>query len=115
MKHKEVVCLINKVVICDEARFDYEEIVAKRIMPATMMKREIEYSFLHTAPDGSYFYKKYFDEEIGKMLILFFRRGYRYARMQLWKMVGICEEEDFSEELDLRGSIKNWLDTHFAV
>ena len=107
--------LINKVLISNEAIFDYEEIVGKGIMPKAEYRKELEEYFAHVTPIDYYLIKKYFDENLGKMLLLFFRRGMNFSSMQLWLLAGICDSSDYSEDIEEKGLIKNWLDNYIVA
>jgi len=45
------------------------------------------------------------------MLLLFFYKGERFGAMQMWKLAGICYEEDYSENLEDCGQIRVWLNS----
>lgn len=107
--------VINKVHITDEARFDFEEVIACRPMPIATYKKDLEEYFKHVAPFESYFTKKIYDEDICKMLLLFFRKGKLIRTMQIWLLAGICDISDYDEVLEDSGLIKNWLDSRIAA
>ncbi len=83
---------INKVVITEEAEFDYEVILGLP-MPKADIKEACE-NYIESRYDGGrtlwgYYYKwKYYDETAGKMLLLFFIRGRSSERCKC----GICAE-----------------------
>ena len=107
--------MINKVLITKEARFDFEEIVARKIMPAGFYKRELEEYFRNVCPFERYFACKFYDEDIGKMLLLFFRKGMAFRTMQLWLLSGICDVNDYNQTLEDKGLIKIRLDNYIVA
>lgn len=107
--------MINKVHISKEARFDFEEIIARKTMPISEYKKEIEEYFKYIEPKDRYFKKKIYQEDIDKMLWLFFRKGQRIRTMQIWILVGICDISDYNENLEEIGLIKNWLDNYIVA
>lgn len=102
--------VINKVIISDEAIADYADIVGGE-MPKTDIKHLTEEYIdnLTRRFYGYYFRIKYLDEKTDKMLTLFFYKGQKIGKMQMWDLVGICEECDWSEELEESGQIRAWL------
>lgn len=125
---------IAKVVVTEEARFDYESLFAIRygkwertmewvkahfndpeiiapVMPIADIKMESEmYIELHpTIKYKHYFRAKYYDEKQDKMLMLFFYKGKKIGLMQMWDLKGICLADSWSEELEDSGVIRNWL------
>jgi hypothetical protein len=106
--------VFHKVHISKEARFDYEEIVVGASMPAAIIKKELEEYFSYVKPVESYFTIKLYDEQIQKMLLLFFRKGIKFKCMQIWILAGICDIDDYNQALEERGLIKNWLDALVA-
>lgn len=111
--------VINKVVITDEAIFDYEELAAGQSMPKADIKSESE-TYIENMQKcgrllrGYYFRAKYFDESMGKMLMLFFYKGIKLGSMQMWKLSGICEANDWTKELEDDGLIRVWLNSKIA-
>lgn len=109
--------MINKIMITNEARFDYEEIVCKKkhSMPTNQYKYDIEEHFDNFFPIENYFSKKYYDEKIEILLLLFFRKGMKFGPIQTWVLVGICDSKDYSEDIEEKGLIKNWLDNYIVA
>lgn len=105
--------MINKIKITGEAQFDYEEIVARHRFP-NLFKQDLEEYITHKNPTATYFYAKYYDETTSSMLLLFFRKGMSFRGMQIWTLVGICDQNDYSEDIEECGLIKNWLDQTIA-
>lgn len=106
--------MINKVVITEEAKFDYEEVVARQPIPKTTIKNECELYIDNLQKGGRllygyYFRAKYYDENSDKMLMLFFYKGERFGKMQTWELSGICEAADWTDDLEDDGLIRNWL------
>lgn len=105
---------INKVVISDEAQFDYQTLFGKK-MPKTDIKHETE-EYLENIISARgfwqrYFRAKYYDDGVSRMLVLFFDRGMKFGKMQMWELKGICEENDWNELLEEFGVIRAWLNT----
>ncbi|MFI3165317.1 MAG: hypothetical protein R3Y45_03465 [Bacillota bacterium] len=105
--------LIHKVIITAEARFDYEEVMEIGELPKDDIKNLIEdYLSLKDGEyqdcDVKYFSVKYLDESVGKYLKLFLYKGERFKSMQMWRLVGICRDKDWNEELEDCGQIRNW-------
>lgn len=102
--------VINKIVITDEARFDYESLFGLPI-PRADMKGECEKYIDNISGRnvGYYIRAKYYDETIDEMLMLFFYKGKAVSRMQMWGLAGICRADDWSEEMEEDGLIRHWL------
>lgn len=111
--------VINKVVITDEAIFDYEEITFGLPMPKADIKSESE-TYMENMQKSSrllcgyYFRAKYYDEAIDKMLMLFFYKGIKLGSMQMWKLSGICEADDWTREAEEVGQIRVWLNSRLV-
>ncbi len=56
-----------------------------------------------------YFRTKYLDETPTKMLMLFFYKGKRFGKMQLWELSGVCRADEWTREAEDDGQIKLWL------
>ncbi len=107
--------VINKVVITEEAAFDYESAYALPI-PKADIKSECEAYIEERIKSGRllgryYFRAKYLDEATDKMLLLFFYKGQKFGRMQMWELKGICEADDWSERMEEEGQVRLWLKT----
>lgn len=107
---------INKVVFTAEAICDYEEEMRLGALPKKDIKRETEEYLAYTELAGKliccrYFRINYFDEGSDKMLMLFFYKGATLGNMQMWRLSGICLAEDWNEELEDDGLVRNWLVT----
>lgn len=104
--------VINKVVITAEAEFDYESEFGLRL-PKIDIKRETEEYISGSLSrfSGYYFRIKYLDEATDRMLMLFVYKGVVLGCMQLWEIRGICPAEDWTEELEEDGQIREWLET----
>jgi len=106
---------INKVVITEEAQFDYESLVGLPLQK-TLIKNETE-TYIELMQKsgrllyGYYFRAKFYDEQSDRILLLFFYKGERFGAMQMWKLVGICYEEDYTENLEDCGQIRVWLNS----
>ena len=104
--------VINKVLITAEARVDYESEFS-RPLPTADIKRETEEYINNKTVRfyGYYFRVKYYDEATERMLMLFFYKGERFGCMQMWELSGVCPAEEWTEELEQDGQIRNWLKT----
>ena len=104
--------VINKVVITAEAEFDYESEFGQRL-PKNEIKQETELYISGSLSrfSGYYFRIKYLDEATDRMLMLFVYKGVVFGSMQLWEIRGICPAEDWTEELEEDGQIREWLDS----
>lgn len=127
---------IAKVVITDEAKYDYECLFAIPLysdckgkdmewwrehfedveylspkMPIAEIKAESEdYIEIHPNVKYRYYFRaKYYDESQDKMLMLFFYKGKKIGPMQLWELKGLCLASDWTEEFEEKGLIRNWL------
>ena len=107
--------VINKIVITDEARFDYESLFGLPI-PRADMKGECEKYIDNISGQniGYYIRAKYYDETIDEMLMLFFYKGKDISKMQMWELAGICRADDWSEEMEEDGIIRHWLKSSFT-
>lgn len=107
---------INKVVFTAESIFDYTECMNFGKLPKADIKKEVE-EYLKTLESEKsllncrYLRLKYFDELSNNMLFLFFYRGMSFGKMQMWKLSGICLEDEWSAEDEYDGLIRNWLKT----
>lgn len=104
--------VINKVVITAEAEFDYVS-ETDSPMPKADIKRETEdYINGNLQRFGGYYFRaKYPDETTDRMLMLFFYKGKTFGKMQIWELRGICQADDWSEELEESGQVRLWLNT----
>jgi len=107
--------VINKVVITEEAQFDYESVVDTP-MPKTDIKIQCELYIDNKQSLGRLLWERYFrctylDEESGKKVMLFIYKGDTLGKMQLWMCKGVCAAEDWSEDLEDSGQIRDWLNT----
>ena len=106
---------IDKIIITEEAEFDYEEAVGYPI-PKGDIKAEVEWYISERKKAGRfnvgcYFYVNYLDEEADEMVKLFFYKGERFGKMQIWSLAGVCLKDDWSEEMEECGQIRVWLKT----
>ena len=106
--------LIHKINITDEAKCDVGESLDIQGFDWSEMKTEVEEYITHQTKENrtpwwGYFRCKYYDEDSDKMLMLFFYRGDRLSIMQFWNLVGICLAEDWTQDAEDNGEIRNWL------
>ncbi len=107
---------IHKLAVKAEAQFDYEGGMGFVRIPKNKIVKEVEeYLDLKQKDDklrNVYYFKlKYHDEVTDKMLLLFIRKDATFGTMQTWSRVGICREDDWTEELDDDGIIRGWLES----
>lgn len=108
--------VIHKINITKEARCDVKDALGIKEFNWRSAKSEIEEYITYQdkancIPWWGYFRCKYYDEKSDKMLMLFFYRKEKISVMQFWDLAGVCLEEDWSEELEDDGVIRNWLKT----
>lgn len=107
--------ITDKVVITEEAEFDYMEVVGLS-MPKKDIKSVCE-DYLEIQQEnrrlqnGYYFRIKYLDEETNAMVWLFFYKGEKLGSMQFWELKGVCREDEWSETLEDEGQVRLWLKT----
>ncbi len=107
--------VIDKAVITEEAVFDYESL-CEQPLPKTDIKYECENYITNMRIGGKlgrdyYFRCKYYAEASDRMLMLFFYKGQRFGKMQMWELKGICEASDYSDALEESGQIRVWLNS----
>lgn len=102
--------MINKIVLTKGAVFDYEEIVCNRELDRSKIKSYAEKELSRKKCDERDVRMRYRDEETGKDLLLFIKKGYDFGIMRSWILQGICEESDYDEEMEHNGVIKDWLE-----
>ncbi len=97
--------MVNKGAV-----FDYEEIVCNTELDVIFLRTQVE----KLLDKGQYTIENlrlaYTDKKTEKKLLLFIKKGYKFGIMQVWLLEGICEEEDYSKELEESGLIKAWLE-----
>lgn len=104
--------LIHKVNITEEAEFDIECMEnASSNFNKKETKQELEF---YITENKKYQFKHYFrlKDFIGETKVLYFiKKGLKFANMQIWDLVGICEEEFWDEEMEESGIIRSWIET----
>jgi len=58
-----------------------------------------------------YFRLKYIDEASEETLILFLKEINKFSSMCVWKVIGICKESEFDEDLEFLGKNRNWYES----
>lgn len=101
--------MINKLVMTKGAVFDYEEIVCDMPLDKVKFRQAVEKLLSNSAEERRRV--EYDDPSSGKRLLLFLRRGYDFGLMRLWILEGVCEKDDYDEEMEENGVIKEWLET----
>ena len=106
--------VINKITITAEAVFDYKDCLCLPAFDRRQLKAEVEEYIDNLNKAGRlwrehYFRCKYLDEQSGQMLMLFLYRGEKISVMQYWNLAGICLADDWCEEAEEKGWIRNWL------
>ena len=107
---------IHKLAVTAEAKFDYEEGMGFARIPKNEIAKEVEgYLGLRQKDDKlsnvKYFKLKYYDDTTGEMLWLFIRKDIVLVSIQTWLLVGLCKEEDWTEDLEHDGVVRGWLKT----
>ena len=104
--------LIHKVNITEEAEFDIECMEnASSNFNKKETKQELEF---YITENKKYQFKHYFrlKDFIGETKVLYFiKKGLKFANMQIWDLVGICEEKFWDEEMEESGIIRSWIET----
>jgi len=131
--------ILHKVLITEEAVFDFENslieihnpadwetdndwrIESKHDLPLARMpkleiKRELEeYIQGHsTIRHRHYFFTQHYDDTLG-WIVLFVKKTTRIGPMQNWEVVGICRSMDWDEESEDRGWHRSWYETKFEL
>ena len=101
---------INKLAIKKGAIFDYEEIVCKTDFDFDSIRDDVEKLIDKSQEKQDSLRIIYSDKKSGQELMLFIKKGYKFGIMQMWILEGICNKEDYNEEMELDGSIKKWLE-----
>ena len=108
--------IVNDIRISEEAKFDYEIISGKANCNLDEIRLDVMEYMIWQQNAGrlrncSYFRVKYYDETSDKMLMLFFYLKDGKNIIQFWELSGICEADDWTEELEDSGNIRAWLKT----
>ena len=128
--------LIHRVVLTDEARFDYEFClddvnhtidwttdndfrdldpydIPTIYCPKLELQKEYSYWIQNNSElQSRYFFStKHWDDEYDAWLVFFIRRGERLGTMQYWHIVGINRLEEWDEEEEETGQYRKWLNT----
>jgi len=106
--------LINRVIISQEAKFDYSDLVKGGSITSRAFCNEFDdyldkLTSIGKIVNKNYLRMKYYDEGAGKYLLFFLKRRNRFRCLQVWEVVGICDDRDWSLELENNGSINRWL------
>ena len=115
---------INRILVSAEAKFDYALIFnlligdfGSDLPPKFQIEKEIRddleiYIDLNRKLwNKNYFKATYIHEQTGKHLMFFIRKTHRFESMQIWHILGICEVDEYSEELEEIGQYRVWYDT----
>lgn len=104
--------LINKVVFAKGAVFDYEGIVCKIPMQTgafkAMLEKLIDEEKCRVLDCG--LRAVCYDEASGMDLMFFIKKGYCFGPMQVFMVQGVCSADDYCEEMEENGIIKEWLE-----
>lgn len=111
----EETTVFHIVRITPEVRVDYSVINVDKLPSYALqdIKTEVEDYITHNRKiqNKHYFKIKYLDEFLNKELYAFIKKRIRLLNMQNWELVGVCECQDWSEELEESGRIRTWIDT----
>lgn len=108
--------IVNRLIITEEARVDYQEIDKNAVLPFKDMVEELS-EYIDNMNKGGrltwqhYFRATYYDEGLDRMLMLFCYRHKEVDGIQMWLLRGICEEKDWTEEMEDCGQIRSWVMT----
>lgn len=115
---------INRILVSAEAKFDYALIFnlligdfGSDLPPKFQIEKEIRddleiYIDLNRKLwNKNYFKATYIHEQTGKHLMFFIRKTHKFESMQIWHILGICEVDEYSEELEEIGQYRVWYDT----
>lgn len=102
--------MINKLTVDKGAIFDYEEIVCKIPFSKETIRRAVEKKLDKVPLTKTDLRLPFYDKDAKKDLLLFIRKGYAFGIMQMWILRGICNKEDYEEEMENNGIIKDWLE-----
>jgi len=107
--------VINKIIISDEAVFDYTEALGLGVLDRRTLKAEVEEYIDRMNRTDRLKHEGYFrcnyldDEESGRMLMLFITKAEKVSIIQSWDLIGICFTEDWTEDIEADGQIRCWL------
>ena len=115
---------IHGITISVEAKFDYALIFnllvgdfGSELPPNFQIESEIKedlqtyIAYNSKLWNKNYFRATYIHEQTDKKLIFFIRKVKKFLSMQMWEVVGVCELDDYSEELEEIGQFRVWYDT----
>ena len=106
--------LINRVMISNEAKFDYSYLVKGGCLTSRTFCNEFDEYIDNLSAKGRlsntcYLRLKFYDERVNDYMIFFVKRRNRFRCIQNWEVIGICNYGDWSEEMENNGSINRWL------
>lgn len=116
--------LSHELVVTEEAKFDYADLFGMLVgdfgndLPPYFninpnIKEEVE-TYIKTRKGlwhKHYLRLTYLVEDSDIDLMLFIKQGKVIENIQHWGLVGICNKEDWSEELEESGRIRAWYET----
>jgi len=110
-ERRRIILIINKVVIDKGAIFDYEGIVCHIPLEESKMRANVEKMIdeRRYSVCGEDLRITYYDEDSDTELMLFVKKGYCFGPMQSYILQGICARDDYDEEMETNGIIKDWL------
>lgn len=112
---------IHKVRLTNEADCDYEcvfDMNINAVLPSGLtiwddLKAECEFYISNNKRlwNKGYFKLKEIDPYSNEFIYLFIKQEGRQFNFYVWKVVGICHESDWSEELEESGRIRSWIES----
>ena len=116
--------LSHELVVTEEAKFDYADLFGMLVgdfgsdLPPYFninpnIKEEVE-TYIKTRKclwHKHYFRLTYLVEDSDIDLMLFIKQGKVIKNIQYWELVGICEKEAWTEDLEESGRIRAWYET----
>ena len=107
---------MHKLNITAEAAFDINEYLGLKRFDKRTVKAEVETYIAYMTASGQlpwwgYFRADYEDPDSGEFLKLFVYRGAQLGLMQYWDLKAVCRARDWTEEADISGEIRTWIET----
>ena len=115
---------IHKLIVSEEAKFDYANLFGLLVgefgndlppdfqLPYKIQEETETYITNHRKLTAKHYLRlTYIIDELNVSLMLFIIKRNKEEMTQKWELVGICPEEDWTEDLEECGEIRNWYKT----
>jgi len=112
---------IHKLIVSEEAKFDYANLFGLLVgefgndlppdfqLPYKIQEETETYITNHRKLTAKHYLRlTYIIDELDVSLMLFIIKRHKEDTTQYWELVGICYEEDWNEELEECGEMRNW-------